>query len=220
MNREWTRFSTARSRVAPLAATLALAACATPAAKPTPPSSAVRASAAAGNPLAEFYVGIADLKTAHDPAASAAAVAWIRRAAEQNLAVAQDRLGLMYLKGRLLPQRTDLALAWFRKAAERGAPAAGLQLGNLYAKGLVVPTDDAKAYYWYSIVARASPSDVHISNLAEVRAEARRRAERVAGFLTQAQREAIDARVAESRPVRSVPYNGRVQLPRDNENRG
>jgi len=144
----------------------------------------------------------------------AAAVIWIQRAADQNLALAQDRLGLMYLHGDGVEQNTSLGLEWIRKAAERGAPAAQMQLGNLYsnANGNLVPLDEAEAYYWYSIAAKPVTSDVHIYNIAHVRDLAHEHARAVAPTLTDVQRAAIDRRVLTWAPTPSVPYSGVVQL--------
>lgn len=78
----------------------------------------------------------------------------ILRAANQNLAMAQDFMGTIYLDGRGVPQSTAVALKWLNRAADYGAPAAQLQLGNMYAAGEVVPTDNARAYFWFSVLAR------------------------------------------------------------------
>jgi len=144
----------------------------------------------------------------------AAGVIWIQRAADQDLAVAQDRLGLMYLYGDGVEQNTSLGLEWIRKAAERGAPAAQMQLGNLYsnANGNLVPLDDAEAYYWYSIAAKPVTPDVHIYNIDQVRDLAQQHARAVAPTLTDAQRAAIDQRVLIWAPTPSVPYSGIVRL--------
>ena len=59
----------------------------------------------------------------------------IRKAAENEYAVAQGNLGLMYAKGEGVPQDNTKAVMWFRKAAERDLPIAQFYLGLMYAEG-------------------------------------------------------------------------------------
>lgn len=164
--------------------------------------------------MAQFALGLRILAQAHTPREQARAIAWIKRAASENLAIAQDRLGWMYLTGRDLPQNTSRALVWLQRAAARGAPAAQMQLGQLYAVGAVVPVDKAKACFWYSIAAKPVQSDVTIFNIDQVRFEARRKADVLADALTPAERAVIDQQVAAWTPVSSYPYSGTVRLGR------
>lgn len=48
------------------------------------------------------------------------AVNWYRKAAEQNLPLAQDNLGTMCLAGRGVPADQVQAVAWLEKAAAQG----------------------------------------------------------------------------------------------------
>jgi hypothetical protein len=141
-----------------------------------------------------------------------AGIRLIRRAARNNLALAQDRLGLMYLQGWDVPTDTARGMKWIRRAAERGAPAAELQLGNLYRAGRKVPRSWTRAYYWYAIAAKPVRGDVHILNSAQVRAFARRLQRQVAVSLSIHERARILRRVARWHPLRSVPYSGWVML--------
>ena len=141
-----------------------------------------------------------------------AGIRLIRRAARNNLAVAQDRIGLMYLQGWDVPADTARGMKWIRRAAERGAPAAELQLGNLYRAGRVVPRSWARAYYWYAIAAKPVWGDVHIRNSTQIHALARRLRRQVAVALSTHERARILRRVARWQPLPSVPYTGWVTL--------
>jgi hypothetical protein len=166
------------------------------------------------NPRFEFTHGMSMLRESPTPAERAAGIRWIRRAAHENFALAQDRLGLMYLYGDGVTQNTSRALKWIRAAAERGAPAAQLQLGSLYSAGNCVPRDDARAYYWFAIAAKPVASSVSIDNISDVWAFARTLDRSVAPALTVAERAAIDRRVGRWTPAPSVPYSGTVLLSR------
>ena len=175
-------------------------------------SQALAASARAGNPRAELNLGILLMQHAHSRRRRSAAARWIRRAAIGNLASAQDRLGLLYLRGEGVRQNTALALKWITGAARRGAPAAQLQLGHLYAAGVLVPLDRVRAYYWYAVAARTASSDIRIENIAQVHAFAWRHCQRLATWISPAQRALITRRAEVFRAVPSVPYSGVVQL--------
>lgn len=189
---------------------LGLAGCATP--QPPPVEQAIAASAYQGNPVAELDLGVHILVRARTSRDRTIGVTWIRRAADANLAMAQDRLGSMYLNGIEVQQDTATALQWLQRAAERGAPASQLKLGQLYAVGALLPTDKAKAYYWYSVAAKPVHSDVTIFNIDQVRAFARDRAETLAGSLTPAERASVDQQVAAWTTLSSVPYSASVML--------
>ena len=78
-----------------------------------------------------------------------AAVAWLRRAAEQGQLGAQHNLGRMYLDGRGVSRDDETALAWIRPAAEQGGPYAQATLGYLYETGRGVARDVDTAVRWY-----------------------------------------------------------------------
>lgn len=202
-------------RLAPfgLAMALLLAGCATTRSSPAPIAPALRAAARAGNPRAQFRLGVLLMRRGHSRRRLAAGVAWIRRAARGNLAVAQDRLGRLYLAGEGVQQNTTLALRWIGEAARRGAPAAQLQLGDFYAAGAYVPLNRARAYYWYSVAAKPGQGAMDIYNIAQVRAFARRRRAAIGVSLSPARRARIARRVAAWRARPSVPYRGFIPLP-------
>lgn len=197
-------------------AALVLAGCATAPPKPhlPPVNQGLAASASQGNPMAELNLGLETLARASTPTERQTGVAWVRRAADANLAMAQDKLARMYLAGYVVPQDTSEALSWFQRAAKRGAPAAQLELGQLYSVGALVPVDKAKAYYWYSIAAKPVQSDVTIFNIDQVRRFARKRAQTLGVSLTPAQRASVRSQVAAWVPISSVPYSGVIPMPR------
>ena len=164
-------------------------------------------------PIAQYVHGVHLLQSRPAGENIPAGIRLIRRAAEKNLALAQDRLGLMYLYGSDVPANTARALKWIRRAAQRGAPAAALQLGNLYRAGVQVPHSSARAYYWYSIAAAPVVGNIHIRNSAQVHAYARRLCQQVGSSLSTAGRAQIDRRVAQWRPLPSVSYTGWVTVP-------
>ncbi len=81
----------------------------------------------------------------------AQAVLWYRKAAEQNLVVAEYRLGVLYANGFGAPLDKAQAATWFRKAAEQGSVYAQEMLGADYLAGEGVQRDYAEAYFWFAI---------------------------------------------------------------------
>ena len=59
----------------------------------------------------------------------AQAVAWVRKAADQGLAPAQNNLGKMYENGRGVAKDDAQAVYWYRKAADQGQADAQNNLG-------------------------------------------------------------------------------------------
>jgi TPR repeat protein len=72
-----------------------------------------------------------------------------RKAAEQNLSVAQCNLGVCYANGMGVVKDEAEAVKWYRKAAERNYDHAQLCLGFCYEKGLGVTKNEAEAVKWY-----------------------------------------------------------------------
>src|SRR5208283_3265817 len=84
----------------------------------------------------------------------AEAVRWLRKAADQGDAKAQDALGLMYQDGsKRVPQDYAEAARWWRRAAEQGNVLAQFRLGAMYAEGRGVPRDSVLAYMWLNLAA-------------------------------------------------------------------
>lgn len=101
--------------------------------------------ARAGDPLAQFNMGILhDLGQGVDRDAAAAAE-WFRRAAEAGDPIAAYNLGMMLAAGRGVEADPAAAAAWFSFAAERGHTAAMLSLSVLYANGRGVARDLSEA---------------------------------------------------------------------------
>ena len=99
-------------------------------------------------------------------------VAWLRKAAEQGQADAQNKLGWMYVRGRGVPQDYKEALVWLRKAAEQGNSDAQFGLGVMYDNGLGVPQDDKEAVVWYRKAAEQGHA-IAQNNLGRMCAEGR-----------------------------------------------
>ena len=77
------------------------------------------------------------------------AVKWVRKAAEQGLAGAQNELGLMYKNGRGVDQSYEKAAEWVQKAAEQEYAGAQYNLGLMYDNGRGVDQSYEKAVEWY-----------------------------------------------------------------------
>ena len=163
--------------------------------------------------MAELNLGLETLARASTPTERQTATAWVQRAADANLAIAQDKLGRMYLFGYGVSQDTSEALSWLQRAAKHGAPAAQLELAQLYATGALVPVDKVKAYYWYSVAAKPVQSDVTIYNIQQVRRFASKRAQTLGASLTADQRASVSSQVAAWTPISSVPYSGMIRGP-------
>jgi TPR repeat protein/tRNA A-37 threonylcarbamoyl transferase component Bud32/type II secretory pathway pseudopilin PulG len=76
------------------------------------------------------------------------AVNLYRKAAEQNLAVAQCKLGSCYWAGQGVATNYSEAVKWFRKAADQDYAEAQGNLGVCYLNGLGVPKNVAEAVRW------------------------------------------------------------------------
>src|SRR5437879_3495150 len=81
----------------------------------------LRASAAQGDPKAQFSLGSASYYGKGVPQDYAEARRWYQRAAEQSEPRAEDALGYMYLNGQSVPQDYAEALQWYRRSAEHGS---------------------------------------------------------------------------------------------------
>ena len=74
---------------------------------------------------------------------------FLKKAAEQGNADAQNNLGVMYQYGEGVSQDKAEAVRWYRKAAEQGYAAAQNNLGVMYDNGEGVSQDKAEAVRWY-----------------------------------------------------------------------
>lgn len=90
-----------------------------------------RIAAEAGNPAAQFNVGLWHLRRPDAGPFPPAAQQWFRRAAEAGFAPAQTMLGRMYLGYPGGSRDVGAARAWFKKAAEQDFAEACHQLAEL-----------------------------------------------------------------------------------------
>ncbi len=81
------------------------------------------------------------------------AAKWVRMAADQGQAMAQDWLARMYLRGEGVTKDREEAAKWFRKAAEQGFADAQLYLGMMYFIGEGVVHDFVQAHAWFNLAA-------------------------------------------------------------------
>ena len=81
------------------------------------------------------------------------AVKWFRKAAEQNLALAQCNLGFCYHEGLGVATNYAEAVKWYRKAAGQNYAEAQYNLGACYDFGLGVTRDYTEAVKWYRMAA-------------------------------------------------------------------
>jgi TPR repeat protein len=96
------------------------------------------------------------------------ALAWYRKAAEQNLPKAQYSLARLLAAGEA--GRADLseALRWFHRAAAQGHPLAQNRLGMMCLRGQGVAPDPVEACRWFARAADTSPFGSAPANLRAV----------------------------------------------------
>ncbi len=110
---------------------------------------ALRNAAAAGNPAAQYEVGLRYARGGGVPQDYGQAAYWFELAGKQNLAIAQYRLATLFEKGRGVPQDMEKARSWYESAAQAGNVKAMHNLAVIYAEGKGVPQDFAKAGQWF-----------------------------------------------------------------------
>jgi TPR repeat protein len=110
---------------------------------------ALLAKAKAGDAHAQLAIGQVYEEGIAVPQDYAQAASWFQKAADQDLAKAQDELGFLYHTGNGVAQDDTKAAAWFRRAANQNLASAELHLGLLYDHGEGVPQDFAQAAGWY-----------------------------------------------------------------------
>jgi TPR repeat protein len=109
--------------------------------------------AEAGNPDAQFVLGVLYERGRGVPEDTEVAARWYRRAAEQGLPEAQNNLGALYSAGEGVPHDHAEAKKWWSLAAERGFGRSQLNLAGLYLEGEGVSQDYVQAYKWASLAA-------------------------------------------------------------------
>jgi len=96
------------------------------------PDTRLRREAEGGDPESQFTLGVRYEDGIGVPQDITEAAIWIRRAADQDLAIAQTRLADLYAEGRGVPQDHEQAVSWYRRAAEQGDALAEYRLGFAY----------------------------------------------------------------------------------------
>lgn len=113
------------------------------------PEADLRKAAEAGERGAQWYLGKTGSASAR--AEQAKAFAWVQRAAEQSLAVAEydvavQRLGLSSYQH--VEVDVEAGVKWLTRSAEHGFEPAGHKLATLYLAGELVPPDPGKGIEW------------------------------------------------------------------------
>ncbi len=120
---------------------------------------ALRIAAASGDPKAQYEIarrfGAAQGVEKDD----VEALAWLERAAAQDLAPAQYRLGSMYEKGIGTERDASVARAWYERAAAQGNARAMHNIGVLYAEGAFGEANFEEAVTWFEQGARFGVPD-------------------------------------------------------------
>jgi len=86
------------------------------------------------------------------------AIEWLRLAAAQSNAFAQNKLGEQYKIGEGVQRDYAQALKWFKQSADQGYAAAQANLGQLYQFGLGVAADEDEAIKWLKLAAQQGHS--------------------------------------------------------------
>jgi len=151
-------------------------------------------SANAGDPRAEFGLGVMFHKGRGVKVDYAKAVEWYTKAAMQGHSTAQNNLGVMYRRGEGVKKDPNEAFTWIWMAAMQGDRRAQMNLSDMFWHGDGVSKDLVQAYVWLEFpVTDLPPSgrDVAVSRrneiIAQLSDEQLIRAERMAKALREAQ---------------------------------
>ena len=109
--------------------------------------------AEAGDPNAQFALGVMCYKGEGVPVNYLKAAKWIRLAAEQGIPDAQGSLAQLHREGKGVPWDDVEAAKWIRLVAEQGIARAQYNLGFLHGKGEGVKQSDTEAAKWYRCAA-------------------------------------------------------------------
>jgi localization factor PodJL len=120
---------------------------------------ALRAAAAAGNPAAEFEIGMRYSEGRGVPANLELAVQWFERAADKGLAPALYRLGSLYEKGLGVKKDLEKARQLYITGADKGNAKAIHNLAVLYAEGIDGKPDYRTAAQWFRKAADKGVAD-------------------------------------------------------------
>jgi localization factor PodJL len=122
-------------------------------------NAALRSAAAAGNPAAEYEIGVRFIEGRGVPQNSEEAAHWLARAADRGLAPAQYRLGSLYEKGQGVKKDLMEARRLYLAAAQQGNAKAMHNLAVLYAVGLEGSPDYKTASEWFQKAAEHGVAD-------------------------------------------------------------
>lgn len=114
----------------------------------------LRPLADAGDPRAQYIMGVMALNGLAGDAQPNEGAAWLLLAAEQNYVEAQVELARLYKTGEGVEQDFSKMVYWYRRAAEQGHVGAQLFVADAYAYGQGVETDFIEAYMWYDVAIR------------------------------------------------------------------
>jgi len=120
---------------------------------------ALRAAAAAGNPAAEYEIGMRYSEGRGVPANLEIAVQWFERAANKGLAPALYRLGSLYEKGQGVKKDLEKARQLYIAGADKGNAKAIHNLAVLYAEGIDGKPDYRTASQWFRKAADKGVAD-------------------------------------------------------------
>ena len=115
----------------------------------------VISQARAGDPKAQYDLGMLHLSGRLGDKNPTEAAKWFERAAEQGAANAQFNLGVLYLRGEGVAQNDKLAFFWYQSAAEQNFPQAQHNLATAYAEGKGIARSYPKAAEWFTRSAEA-----------------------------------------------------------------
>jgi localization factor PodJL len=119
----------------------------------------LRTAGAAGNPAAEYEIGVRFAEGRGVPANMELAVQWLERAANQGLAPAQYRLGSLFEKGQGVKKDLEKARTLYLAAADKGNAKAVHNLAVLYAEGIDGKPDYRTAAQWFRKAAERGVAD-------------------------------------------------------------
>ncbi len=102
----------------------------------------------AGDVSAQLRLGVIYLTGDGVAKDDAEAVKWLRKAADQDSALAERYLAEMYFKGRGVPADHEEAAKWLRMAAEQGDAQSEYNLAVLYTNGEGIPRNAKEAANW------------------------------------------------------------------------
>lgn len=111
-----------------------------------------REAALRGNPVAQFFLGLAYYEGYSGlPKDRSEAAKWWRKSAEQSFPDAEMSLGDLYYLGNGVSQDYEEAYKWFKRAALHGNSMSCLRISTMYMKSQGVSLDLVQAYSWLSV---------------------------------------------------------------------